>query len=82
MDFSTQRFHLCGWSGFEIISVQQPAQVCGSCQAAGFGVHDQLLGFIGVQSQTDLVWFFVHRVSFPPPKGGILGAEFSLQVPV
>ena len=76
------RMRFCGRSGFEIISVQQSAQVRGSCQAAGFGIRDQLLGFIGVQPQTDFVWFFVHRVSFSPPVGGILGAGFSLQVPV
>ena len=81
MDFSAQRFQLCGRSVFEIISVQQPAQVRGSCQTAGFGVRDQLLGFIGAQPQTDFVWFFVQPFSFLPPKGGILGAGFSLQVP-
>ena len=82
MDFSAQRFQRCARSGFEIISVQQSAQVRGSCQTAGFGVRDQLLGFIGVQPQTDFVWFFVYRVSFLPPVGGILGSGFSLQVPV
>ena len=38
-------------------------------------VRDQLLGFIGVQSQTDFVWFFVHPFSFLPPVSGILGVR-------
>lgn len=41
-NFGSQIFQLRGRSGFEIISVQQSAQVCGSCQTAGFGIRDQL----------------------------------------
>ena len=70
VNFGAQLPQLLRWAGFQLRSLNQPPQVSGFAEPAGFGILPELLRLLPVQAQAD---FVVLRFgsSFLPPGGGI-----------
>lgn len=70
VNFGAQLSQFLRWAGFQLGSLNQPPQVSGLAEPAGFGILPELLRLLPVQAQAD---FVVLRFgsSFLPPVGGI-----------
>ena len=70
MDLSTELSKLLRWACFQLRSLNQPPQVSGLAEPAGFGILPELLRLLPVQAQADFI-ILRFTSSFLPPGGGI-----------
>ena len=70
VNFGAQLSQLLGWAGFQLRSLNQPPQVGGLAEPAGFGILPELLCLLPVQAQADFI-ILRFASSFLPPGGGI-----------